>query len=174
MSNARTIILCLIFGAMSYSLSAFADPDHSCQLRGSYGYLYTGTSYPGGSTVPFTETGYFAIKNGGNVIGEGVLALNFSNFAGSGQPLWLLVNESQSNGTILQKEDNHCAGTIQFLATWTVAKTSNPSLVPEGTVLFTDSPRSIAYTVSGSHNEVVDMISTSPGTIASGTAHRSK
>jgi hypothetical protein len=61
---------------------------------------------------------------------------------------------------------------VEFVATATVIKTSNAALVPEGVVLFADSPRSIAYTISGAKNELVDFVSTSPGTIASGTAHR--
>lgn len=172
MHVTNTRIIAIVFGVMAYSVSAYADSDKPCQLQGTYGYLYNGTSYTGKDSLPFTETGHFAINHDGSMAGEGKLALNFSNFAGTGQPLWLLIDEVQSNGTIIEKNDNNCTGTIQFFASWTVNKTSNPQLVAEGTVLLTDSPRSIAYTVSGSRNDVVDMISTAPGTIASGTAHR--
>ena len=61
---------------------------------------------------------------------------------------------------------------VEFLSTATVIKTSNSGLVPEGTVLFTAAPRSIAYTISGQKNETVDLISTSVDTIASGVAHK--
>jgi hypothetical protein len=144
-------ILLVVFAAFSlFSLSAFAGPPNPCRLLGTYGYLYNGTSYAGGGSVPLTETGYFTIEHNGSLSGEGTVAFYFSNFGGSGQPLWLLINEIQANGEVIQNQGSKCTGTIQFLATGTVIKTSNPSLIPEGTVLFADSQRSIAYTISGS------------------------
>ncbi|MDX2494757.1 MAG: hypothetical protein QNK27_07325 [Desulfuromusa sp.] len=169
---ALNIVVAVLF---LYSFSAFADMNKSCRLLGSYGYLYNGTSYSASGSVPLTETGFLTIDNDGNLSGEGTLAFYFSDFGGSGLPLWLLLHEVQSNGVVTQDTNNTCGGTVDFLATATVIKTSDPSLVPEGTVLFTDSPRSLAYTISGSgKGTTVDMISTSPGTIASGTAHKQK
>jgi hypothetical protein len=167
-------LLYLVVAVLSfYSFSAYADMNRSCSLRGPYGYLYNGTSYSGSGSVPLTETGFFTITNDGSLSGEGTLAFYFSDFGGSGKPLWLLIHEVQSNGAVTQ-DNNTCTGTLEFLATGTVLKTSDPNLVPEGTVLFTDSPRSIAYTINGTGEESVDMVSTSPGTIASGTAHKQK
>jgi hypothetical protein len=168
-------ILCLVVAVGSfYSSSLYAHSNRSCQLLGPYGYLYNGTSYGGNAPVPLTETGFFTIENDGSLSGEGTLAFYFSDFAGTGLPLWLLIHEVQSSGVVTPDSDNTCTGTIEFFATGTVIKTSDPSLVPEGTVLFTDSPRSIAYTISGSGKEIVDLVSTSPGTIASGTAHKQR
>ncbi len=152
-------------------LPVFADTGQECRLSGSYGYLYNGTSYMSAGPLSLTETGVFSVDNSGNSIGEGALAFQFSNFGGKG-PLWLLLREVQSGGVVTPDANNPCTGTVEFVATATVIKTTNASIVPEGTVLFTNSPRSIAYTISGRKNETIDLISTSPGTIASGVAHK--
>lgn len=170
--KSSTVLNLVVAVLFFYSFSAFADMNRSCRLLGPYGYLYNGTSYSGSGPVPLTETGFFTIENDGSLSGEGTLAFYFSDFGGSGTPLWLLIHEVQSSGVVTQDTNNTCTGTIEFLATGTVIKTSNSSLVPEDFVLFTDSPRSIAYTISGSGKKTVDMVSTSPGTIASGTAHK--
>ena len=175
MNIKSRVALNLVVAVLSlYSFSAFADMNKSCRLLGSYGYLYNGTSYSQSGPVPLTETGFITIDNDGNLSGEGTLAFYFSDFGGSERPLWLLLHEIQSSGVVTQDENIACAGTVDFLATATVIKTSDSSLVPEGTVLFADSPRSLAYTISGSGKDTVDMVSTSPGTIASGTAHKQK
>lgn len=165
-AKAVNLIVAVIF---FYSFPAFADSNRSCRLLGSYGYLYNGTSYTGSGPVPLTETGFFTVDNNGNFTGEGKLNFYFSNFDGSGRPLWLLIREIQSSGVAIQESINTCTGTINFLATGTVIKTSNANLVAEGTVLYTDSERSLAYTISGS---TVNMISTSPDTMASGTGQK--
>ncbi|MGR8930990.1 MAG: hypothetical protein ACU836_10135 [Gammaproteobacteria bacterium] len=175
MTNTSAKILSLVLAtAFFYTFSALADSNRSCNLHGTYGYLYNGTSYTGAGSVPLTETGVFTIEKDGSFSGEGTLAFHFSDFGGTGSPLWLLIHEVQVSDVAIQDTNNTCTGNIQFLATGTVIKTSNPNLVQEGTVLFVDSPRSIAYTISGSENETVDMISTSPGTVASGVAHPQK
>ncbi|WP_289019411.1 hypothetical protein [Desulfobacter postgatei] len=172
MTKMSTKILSLVLtAAFFYSSSAFADIDKS--LLGSYGYIYNGTSYNHNGLVPFTETGVIIIDDDGSLSGEGTIAFYYSDFYGHG-PLWLLIHEVQSDGMITQDPNNPCMGNIEFKATGTVIKTSNSELVAEGNVLFSDSIRSIAYTISGKKQEIVDMVSTSPGTIASGTAHKQK
>jgi hypothetical protein len=153
------------------SLPVLADGRDGCLLGGSYGYVYNGTSSTATGPLSLTETGVLSVDRGGNLSGEGTLAFQFANFGGQG-PLWLLLREVQSNGVVTPDTNTPCTGTVEFVATATVIKTSNAALVPEGVVLFADSPRSIAYTISGAKNELVDFVSTSPGTIASGTAHR--
>lgn len=173
MTNLKLVLSGLFLGAlMLNSLSAVADQAQKCDLKGnSYGYVYNGTSYSQGAPVPLTETGVFSVDGDNGLTGDGTLALYYSDFFGNG-PLWLLVHEVQSNGVVAPSLDDPCSGTVDVLSTTTVIKTSNANLVPVGVVLFTDSPRSLAYTLSGKKYEVVDMISTSPGTIASGTAHK--
>ena len=153
------------------SLPVFADSGQTCHLAGSYGYLYSGNSYTATGPLPLAETGVLTVDSIGNVSGEATLAFQFSNFGGKG-PLWLLLREVQSNGVITPDMNNPCKGSLDFLATATVIKTSNSSILPEGVVLFANTPRSIAYTISGLNNEVVDLIGSFPGTIASGTAHK--
>lgn len=173
MTKMSTKILSLVLtSAFFYSSSAFADIDKSRYLLGSYGYIYNGTSYTDTGPITFTETGFIIIDDDGSLSGEGTIAFYFSDFNGKKSPLWLLIHEEQSFGMITQDPNNPCMGNIEFKATGTVIKTSNSELVPEGTVLFSDSIRSIAYTISGKKQEIVDMVSTSPGTIASGTAHK--
>lgn len=153
------------------SLPALADND--CRLEGSYGYRYDGTSFSSGPTgVSLAETGFFTIgRRGVLTSSEGTPAFYFSDFGGAG-PLWLLIHEVRSDGNVTPDANNPCSGTLDFLTTGTVTESSNPALVPEGTVLFEDSPRSINYTISGLKHEIVDLMSSSPGTIASGTAHK--
>ena len=172
MEISTRVSVCLIAAAISFgSLPAFAG-HQDCKLGGTYGYLYNGTSYGPSGATPLTETGVLTVDEHGGVRGEGALAFQFSSF-GAGGPLWLLLNEVQSGvNSVTPSPNNACVGTIDFFATATVIKTSDPARVPEGTVLFSNKPRSIAYTISGSKNEIVDLISTSPGTIASGTAHK--
>ena len=153
------------------SAPALADTTHACRVSGSFGYVYNGTTYTSAGPLPLTETGIFTIDNRANLSGEGTLAFQFANFNGKG-PVWLLLREVQSNGVVTQDTNNPCTGTVDFAATATVIQTSNPNIVPEGTVLFNDAPRSLAYTVSGQKSEILDFISASPGTIASGTAHK--
>lgn len=167
---SRSFCALLVASISLYSISAFSDSDRRCRLHGSYGYLYNGTSYTQSGPVPLTETGYFDVNRHGSFSGVGILAFNFSDFGGAG-PLWLLLRETQTSGLVSPDLDNRCAGTMEWLGTGTVIKTSNADLVPVGTILFSDSPRSIAYTISGRTTERVDMVSTSPGTIASGTAY---
>ncbi|ADJ27674.1 hypothetical protein [Nitrosococcus watsonii] len=67
-AKAVNLIITVIF---FYSCAAFADPNRSCRLLGSYGYLYNGTSYTSSGPVPLTETGFFAVDNDGNfTLGE--------------------------------------------------------------------------------------------------------
>ena len=153
------------------SLPVFADSDQACRLAGSYGYLYTGNSYSAAGPLPLAETGVLAVDSSGSVSGEATLAFQFSNFAGKG-PLWLLLREVQTNGVNTPDANNPCKGSLEFFTTATVIKTSNSSILPEGVVLFANTPRTIAYTISGLKNEVVDLISSFPGTVASGTAHK--
>lgn len=174
MNIRNPLVLIFIFTVFSLnSFAVFAETQKSCQLVGSYGYRFEGTSYTLDGPVPLAETGFITIDNRGNLSGEGTLAFYFSDFEGNG-PLWLLLNETQSSGIVTQNRDNACAGTVDFLATAIVIKTSDPNLVPQGTVLFADLPRSLAYTISGSKKEVLNVVSTSPGTIASGTGYRQK
>jgi hypothetical protein len=167
----------MLFGLLLSCLALSAAPAFSkdngehggkgCKLSGSYGYLYNGTSFSS-VAVPLTETGSFSVDSNNHFGGEGTLAFYYSDFHGHG-PLWLLMDEVQSNGTVTPNASNPCSGVIDAQSTITVIKSSNPQVVPEGTVLITNAPRSVAYTISGPN---VDLISTSPGTIASGTAHK--
>ncbi|MEQ1531070.1 MAG: hypothetical protein ABL925_17280 [Methylococcales bacterium] len=165
--------LSLAVASLALSVSPVnADANKTCRLAGAYGYLYNGASFQAdASSMPLTETGVFTVQNNGSWLGEGTMALQFTDFSGKG-PLWLLVKEVQSGGVATADSNNPCFGVMTFTATATVIKTSNSAILPEGTVLFSDKPRSIAYTISGQNNDIVDLISTSPGTVASGTAHK--
>ena len=167
----RSFLGLILASVSMISLPAFANPDSDCRPEGSYGYLYNGTSQGQAGPLTLTETGAFTIDKRGAVSGEGILAFQFSNFAGHG-PLWLLLREVQSNGAVTRDISQPCMGTLDFLGTATIIKTSNPALMPVGRILFANLPRSVEYTVSGLKNEILDLISTSPGTIASGTAHK--
>lgn len=172
MNISTRLSLCLFVAALSLnSLPAFADSDQVCRLNGSYAYLYNGTSYTPSGPVPLTETGVFTVDESDNVSGEGTLAFQYSNFYNQG-PLWLLLSLVGLSGVVTPDANNPCTGIVDFVTTATVIKTSKPSLVPIGYVLFSNETRSIAYTISKPPNEIVEMISTSPGTIASGTAHK--
>lgn len=162
----------LVFSSPSaFPKSSGENNDKVCKLSDSYGYLYNGTSFSS-IPVPLTETGSFTVDKNGIFRGEGTLAFYYSNFHNTGIPLWLLMHEVQSNATVTYDANNPCSGAIDYETTVTVTQSSNTSIVPVGTVLISNAPRSIAFTISGQNKNVVDLISTSPGTIASGTAHK--
>ena len=171
MNQGKTLFARLVMGAM-FAASAFcgAANAQSCLINGSYAYTYNGTNYatpPGQAT--FSEVGTFQISRQSFSQGQGNIAFAFSNFGGSAGPLWLMVHEVQSSGTITMSSPNACDGTLNFLATGTVLATSNPAIMPVGAVLYSNMPRSTAFTLSGFADLQGDMISTSPGTIATGT-----
>ncbi len=167
------LFLGLSLSALSLnSLPVFADSGRACRLGDSYGFLYNGTNHTRSGPVTMTQTGTFSIDNRGNLNGEGTLAFQFSNFADGKGPLWLLLREVQSRGVVITDTKNPCTGIVEFVANMTVIKTSDSSRVTVGTVLIANAPRSMAYTISGRKNERIDLISTSPGTIASGVAHK--
>ena len=172
MNSSTRFYLGLLFSALTInSMPVSADTNRGCSLEGPYGYLFTGTSFTPTGPVPLTQTGLLSVDKSGNLSGEGSLAFQFTNFMGAG-PLWLLLREVQSDGVITPDASNPCTGVVAFLSTATVIKTSNSGLVPEGTVLYAEAPKSIAYTISGQKNETVNLISTSVDTIASGVAHK--
>jgi hypothetical protein len=168
--SVRSAIVIPFALSLLFSLqSAYAA--HSCALQGNYGYVYNGTSFTPTTDVTLAETGSFTFGNNGSVSGTGTLIFQFANFSGTG-PLWLSMREVQSAGTLTPDADNPCTGSVSFLATATVLQSSNPTIVPVGTVLFANSPRSLAYSISGAGGQIIDIVATSPGTVASGTAHR--
>lgn len=159
----------------AFSLNAarvLAADTLSCQLDGSYAYIYSGTSYGESGAFSFAETGSFKIDPDGTVSGAGEITFYSANFAGTGHPIWLLVHEVQSNGSVAPNADDVCTGALSFFATGTVTKSSNPAMVPVGSFLYHNSPRSIVYSIGGPKWGVVHVNSTSPGTLASGTANR--
>ena len=169
--SARLSLVPFIAVLALHALPALAESPQ-CRLEGSYGYRYDGTSYTAAGSVPLTETGTLTIDEHGNLSGDGTLAFQFANFGGKGS-LWLLLQEVKSGSNAVTSDANNpCMGTLDFVATATVLKTSNAAIVPEGTVLYTNSPRSVSYTIGGPKGESIYMISTSPGTIASGTAQK--
>lgn len=162
----------LLFGAgVAPATAQVSDSNHKCILTGSYGYSFTGTSFTPLGAAPFTETGFLVADENGGISGKGSLTFFFADFAGNG-PLWLLVDETQSGGEVLVNEDAPCTGEVAFLSTAVVVKTSNPLLMPVGSIFYQDSPRSVAFTISGLKDEVVDFISTSPLTIAVGNGRK--
>jgi hypothetical protein len=168
------LFFCLVLGSPSAFSKDGKENNKGCKLSGDYGYLYNGTSFSippdlPRDPVPLTETGSFKVENG-LFSAEGTMTFFFSNFRGAG-PLWLLLHEEQSNGTVTYDPNKPCSGAIDFTTTVTVTK-SVPALIPEGTPIIIDASRSVAFTISGEDKKVVDLISTSPGTIASGTAHK--
>jgi len=172
MNISTRLFLGLIISALYLnSFPVFADKKPACRLEGSYGFIYNGTSYTGSGPVPFSETGTINVDKSNNMSALGTLTFQFSNFAGQG-PLWLLVREVMSEGSITPDTDSPCSGTIDFESTGTVIQTSNSALLPVGAYLYNEAPRSISYTISGPKHENVDMISTSPSTIAFGSAHK--
>jgi hypothetical protein len=158
-----------------YSCSSVAAFEQPCVLSGDYSYVFNGTSFnpPPLGTVPFTETGVFKIKSNNELTGKSDLIFQFADFSGTG-PLWIQVSEEQTSGQITQDEKFACLGTVGFLATGTVIQTSNPAVMPEGTVLYVDLPRSLSYTISGNDNQNINLVFTSMGMMASGTGHRQK
>lgn len=170
--NKKIIITMLLSGLVLGSPAAFAKDDghgKDCKLQGSYSYLYNGTSYSS-IAVPFTETGSFNVDKSGGFQGEGTMTLNFSNFGGHGQ-VWLETQEAQTNGAITYDANTSCAGTISFFSTATVTKSAPTGIVPDGFVLIPNAARSVAFRISDD-GKTVNLISTSPGTIASGTAQK--
>jgi hypothetical protein len=145
------------------------------QLSGKYSYVFNGTSFspPPFGTVPFTETGVFKINSNNDLNGKSDLIFQFPDFSGTG-PLWLLVSETQTSGRIIPDTDFACFGAVNFLATATVKDSSNPVIIPVGTILYVDLPRSLSYTISGSNNENINLVFTSKGMMASGTGHKQK
>jgi len=171
MNQGKSLFARVILGAL-ITASSFCASAHaqSCLSNGTYAYTYNGTNYvtpPGQAT--FSEVGTFQISRQNFSQGEGNIAFQFANFGGAAGPLWIMVHEVQTSGTIAMSTANACEGTLNFLATGTVTATSNPAVVPVGTVLYSSTPRSTAFTLSGLADLQGDMISTSPGTIATGT-----
>lgn len=171
MNQAKPLFARLVMGAL-IAASAFCGTAQaqSCMVNGSYAYTYNGTNYatpPGQAT--FSEVGTFQISRQNFSGGQGNIAFAFSNFGGNAGPLWIMVHEVQTNGAITMSSPTACDGTLNFLATGTVTASSNPAIMPVGTVLYSSTPRSTAFTLSGFADLQGDMISTSPGTIATGT-----
>jgi hypothetical protein len=77
------------------------------------------------------------------------------------------MNEELSNGLVTYDANHPCSGAISF-----ETSVSNPAVAPVGRELKTSPPKSLAFTISGQKKDVVDLISSSPGTIAPGTAHK--
>jgi hypothetical protein len=148
-----------------------------CNLNGSYGYVYDGVSYgDGGSAVEIAETGTFAVGSKAcgpdEICGKAKATFRFPSFT-IGQyngPLWALIqlDFNGASGSISVDPVDPCQGSVDFLATGTVIKSTPVDLA--GVTLFVDQVRSIAYTVGGSEGEIVDLISTSPGSVLAGTA----
>jgi len=148
MTILKQLLLNLLFVVviMNWS-SAFADEHQSCVLEGTYGYVYNGTSYTPGGPISLTETGFFTIHESGNLSGEGTLAFYFADFGGNG-PLWLLIHEVQSSGVVTPDSNDSCMGTADFVATGTVIKTSDPNLVPEKGLFYSQTPPDRSLTPS--------------------------
>ena len=139
-------------------------------LQGSYGYSYTGTSYTPDGVMSLAQTGVFTVDASSHFSARATLAGQFPTFRNQG-PLWLLMHEV-SQGVVTSDTDNPYTGTVTYTATVTIITTSDSNLVPEGTVIEVNTSRSSVYTISGPNQETVEIISTSPGTIATGTAHK--
>lgn len=167
-----TLLFTISWFCLSLTSHAAPPTDGECRLEGSFGYRYEGTSATSGGPLTLTETGYFAVDRAGAMHGEGVLIFHFENFNGQG-PLWLTIRETQTQGAV-RPNTVGCMGHVSFTATGVVTASSNPALVPEGTTLFRDVPRSVAYTIAGDKHETLYLVSTSPGTVATGTATRQK
>lgn len=158
----------IVLGGLITSMQALSFD--SCQIKGSYGYGYSGVSYDNGSAVEIAETGSFRTNdcNHGELCGQAKATFRFPHFPSVGGPLWVLLELNFDNGNIQVSDTDNCAGTVEFLATGIVLQ-SNPGGL-EGVTIFTNQARSIAYTVSGALGGQVDLISTSPGSILSGKA----
>ena len=146
--------------------------DRVCEPRGSYSFEFTGTSFTPDGPVPLAEIGEISLSGSGELSSLATLTFFFENFQGQG-PLWLALEESMTDGELIAHPDRPCLGTMEFLATGIVVKTSNPALVPVGVPFYADLPRSLDYSVGGKGEEI-RIVSTSPGTIASGTAVKIK
>jgi len=135
-----------------------------CDLKGEYGYVYDGVSYDGGAAVEIAETGSFVVDaKTGSVTGTAKATFRFP------QSLWVLLRiDFAGDPGAVEVSADPCQGIVNFKATGTVLKSSPSGL--EGVSLFADQPRSIAYTVSGKAEQFVDLISTSAGSVLSGTA----
>lgn len=168
----RLLLSVLTTTAALSSSGAFAHGQPTCRIDGTISYVYTGTTFSPGGNIQFSEAGILEINRNNTVSGEGTITFEFPNFNGQG-PLWLLLNEVQTNGTITQDPSNPCVGAAEFLATGTVVNSSNPAIVPPGFVLYSDAKRSISFTAALKGSQV-NLISTSPGTIASGTGFKQK
>jgi len=144
-----------------------------CNLNGSYGYVYDGVSYDNGEAVEIAETGSFSVGSKlcgpDEICGRAKATFRFPNFPGIG-PLWALIqlDFTGASGAISIDPVDPCQGSVDFLATGTVIKSTPVDLA--GVTLFVDQERSIAYTVSGIEEQTVDLISTSPGSVLAGTA----
>ncbi|PPC89297.1 MAG: hypothetical protein CTY34_11900 [Methylobacter sp.] len=166
----RLLLGTLVVTAMLGTTNTFAGGKPACRINGTVSYVYTGTSFAPTGNIQFSETGILEINRNNSVSGEGTITFQFPNFNGQG-PLWLLLNEVQTNGVITQDPANPCVGNADFLATATVVNSSNPAIVPPGFVLYADAQRSISF-AAALKGDQVNLISTSPGTIASGTGFK--
>ncbi len=167
------ITLSPLMGLSALFAVATVAAEPQCDLRGHYGYNYSGTTLTPAGQASLTETGRLRIRADGSVSGVGQLVFLFQDFTGQG-PLWLHLEEVQSDGQLQPDPDASCSGQVQFTATATVVQSSNPGLVPPGTVFFADQPRAIAWTASGRKGFHLDMVSISPGTLASGHARKQR
>ncbi len=167
------IALFPLIGLTALFASAAVVAAPQCDLRGHYGYNYSGTTLTPAGQASLTETGYLRIRADGSVSGVGQLVFLFQDFAGQG-PLWLHLEEIQSDGQLQPDPPAGCSGQVSFTATATVVQSSNPALVAPGTIFFADQPRAIAWTASGRNGNQLDMISISPGTLASGHARKQR
>ncbi|MFA5984078.1 MAG: hypothetical protein WC782_08685 [Methylococcaceae bacterium] len=166
----HVLLAALITTTMLCTSTAFAGKKSTCKIDGTVSYVYTGTTFSPSGNIQFSEAGILDINTDNSVNGEGTITFEFPNFNGQG-PLWLLLHEVQSNGSITQEPLNPCVGAADFFATGTVVNSSNPNIVPLGFVLYSDAKRSISFTAA-LKGSAVNLISTSPGTVASGTGFK--
>jgi len=170
-ANVLAVAMTCILGATQLQAG------EKCDLDGAYGYVYQGASYDGAEAVEIAETGSFSVGKSlcgsAELCGTAKATFRFPSFTIDGVysgPLWALIQldfEGLDHAISADIEDP-CQGTIAFEATGTVIK-SEPVDLP-GFPLFSAQERSIAYTISGKDGEIVDLISTSPGSVLSGTA----
>lgn len=159
-----------IFSLVFLTSLAIAQSPSSpnCGFKGNYGYIQHGTVYQeNGGEVDLAETGTFSVDGIQNIVANASVTFRFSNFPSTGFPLWLLVN-IDFEGTYTIGES--CTGTANFLSTGTVLASSNEAIIPPGSILFSNNPRSVEFTIAGSNGETVNFISTSVNTVASGVA----
>ena len=104
MNKAKPLFARLFFGALITAgfLSTPAQAHaQSCVANGSYAYTYQGTNYvtpPGQAT--FSEVGTFQISKQNFSQGDGTITFQFANFGGSAGPLWIVVHEVQTSGSL--------------------------------------------------------------------------